>query len=264
MHLSGLFIYPVKGLRGIAFSEAAMQLCGLRDDRRWMLVDEHFRFLSQRRLPAMARLDALIEGDLLTLRHGQETLRVVHPAPGGPRLQVSIWHSRLSAARADAAADAWLTAQLGRPCRLVALDDARARPIEPPYGEPGEHVSFADGFPVLLTNETSLAALNEALPEPVGMDRFRPNLVVSGAAAWAENDWAGLRIGDIAFRGPKPCTRCVVPSVDQRLGDIPFPGEPLATLARRNPRPEGVVFGLNLIPLATGTLRCGDPVEILA
>ena len=263
MRLSGLFIYPVKGLRGVSLDEAAMQLCGLRDDRRWMLVDEHGRFLSQRRLPAMARLDALIEGDLLTLRHGEATLHVGRPKPGGPRLEVSIWRSRLSAACADAAADNWLTAHLGKPCRLVALDDARARPIEPPYGEGDAHVSFADGFPVLLTSEASLAALNEALPQPVGMDRFRPNLVVSGAAAWAENDWAGLRIGDIAFRGPKPCTRCVVPSIDQRLGDIPIPGEPLATLARLNPRPEGVVFGRNLIPLMTGTLRRGDPIELL-
>ncbi|WP_428392607.1 MOSC domain-containing protein [Lichenicoccus sp.] len=263
MHLSGLFIYPVKGLRGIMLDEAAMEFCGLQDDRRWMLVDEDGRFLSQRRLPAMARLDARIDADGLTLRHGEATLHVARPSAGGPRSDVSIWRSRLSAARAGAAADAWLTAQLGRPCRLVALDDAHARLIEPPYGHSGEHVSFADGFPVLLTSEVSLAALNDALTKAVGMDRFRPNLVVSGAAAWAENDWRALRIGGVAFRGPKPCTRCVVPSIDQLSGEIPVPGEPLETLARLNPRPEGVVFGRNLIPLMSGMLRRGDVVEIL-
>ncbi len=263
MRLSGLFLYPVKGLRGIGVRDAAVEACGLAGDRRWMLVDAQGRFLSQRQVPGLARIAARLQPDGLVLGSGRDRLLVARPAPGGERLEVTVWRSRLHAARAGEAADGWLSRQLGRPCRLVFLDDARARPIEPADAHPGDHVSFADGFPVLLTGEGSLASLNAALARPVGMDRFRPNLVVAGAPAWAEDDWQVLRIGEVRFRGPTRCVRCVVTTIDQRSGEKPDPGEPLSTLARLNRRPEGIVFGLNLVPLGTGRVRLGDPIEIV-
>ncbi len=263
MRLSGLFVYPVKSMRAVAVPHAAVEPCGLEADRRWMVVDAQGCFLSQRQLPRLARFAAHVEADGLCLRLDAQRLRVTRPDARCERIMVSLWRSHVLVSCAGATADAWLSEQLGQACRLVYLDDPHARPIEAPYGERGEHVSFADGFPALLTTEASLARLNDALAAPIGMDRFRPNLVVGGAAAWAENRWRQLKIGEVAFRAPKPCTRCVITTIDQSSGGIARTGEPLKTLARLNRRPEGVVFGLNLTPLSAGVLRIGDPVTIL-
>ncbi len=231
MRLSGLFVYPVKGLRGTALTTARVEPCGLQGDRRWMVVDARGRFLTQRQLPAMARLDAALSDGALTLGMGEDRIEVAaHDA--SRRMAVTVWRSRVDAALADPAADRWLSSRLDRPCRLVFLDDPRARPIEPAHGHTGEHVSFADGFPVLLTSDSSLAALNGALEHRIGMDRFRSNLVIDGAPAppaWAEHDWSLLRIGGTLFRGAKPCVRCMVPGIDQHSGEIPDPGESLRT-----------------------------------
>ena len=264
MRLGGLFVYPVKSMRAVAASQAEVEACGLAADRRWMLVDAQGGFLSQRQLPHLARFTAWPDADGLRLRLGAEDIWIARPGAAGERIVVSLWRSRVRATRACPGADAWLSARLGQPCRLVYLDDPCARPIESPHGAPGEHVSFADGFPALLTTQASLAALNDALATPVGMDRFRPNLVIDGAAPWAEHDWGGLRIGAVAFRAPKPCTRCVMTTIDQSSGEIRQAGEPLRTLRRLNRQPEGVVFGVNLTPLSTGLLRIGDHVEILS
>ena len=268
MQLSGLFRYPVKGLRGLALQSAQVEPCGLRGDRRWMVVDADGRFLSQRQLPQMARIDAFLNqagphDDALALGLGPDRIVVARPAVGAERIAVAVWRSRLEAPCPDPSADRWLSARLGVACRLVFLDDPQARPVPPPHGGPGDHVSFADGFPLLLTSAASLDALNDALPQPVGMDRFRPNLVVGGAAPWSEDRWRLLRIGGMLFRAPKACVRCVVTTIDQRSGEQPQPGEPLRTLRRLRRHPDGIVFGRNLIAQGAGRLTLGDPVEIL-
>lgn len=264
MRLTGLCFYPVKGMRGIDAEAADVEPCGLAWDRRWMVVDTAGRFLTQRQLPVMARLDATLSDHALTLAMDRDRIMLpLRPAADARSIQVTVWRSTLDAVLVDDAADRWLTSRLGQPCRLVFLADTASRPIEPAFARPGEHVSFADGFPILLTSTSSLAALNAALGHGIGMDRFRPNLVVDGAGAWAEDGWRLLRIGGLRFRAAKPCNRCVVTSIDQRSGEIPRPGEPLRTLGRLNRRQDGIVFGSNLVPLQPGRLRLGDLVEIL-
>ena len=247
---------------------AEVEPCGLAGDRRWMVVDERGHFLTQRQLPLMACFDAVLSDTTLRLSledDGIETPR--RPPAGGGRIEVTVWRSRLQAATLAGEVDRWLSARLGRSCRLVHLDDPRARPIEPAHARPGEHVSFADGFPLLLASSGSLAALNDGLRAGghgvIGIDRFRPNLVIDCAAPWAEEGWRLLRIGGIRFRAPKPCVRCVVTSIDQRSGRIVTPGEPLRTLARLRPRHGGILFGLNLVAQQPGRLEVGDAVEIL-
>ncbi len=266
-HLHSLHIYPVKSLRGVSIHEADVGGCGIAGDRRWLVTDPNGRFLTQREIAAMARLDALPTADGLQLRHGGRSRPVRRPDPGGPRREVVIWNDRLSAACADAAADGYLSEALGRPCHLVYMDDERARPVDPAFAEPGDHVGFSDGYPLLAASLGSLAALNEALEgglaRPVPMARFRPNLVLSGLPAWSEDRWRRVRIGGMVFRAPKPCTRCVVVTRDQSTGDTPEPGEPLRTLGRLNRHASGIVFGANLIPEAPGRLAAGDAVEIL-
>ena len=262
-HLHSLHVYPVKGLRGLALPAAEVAGCGIAGDRRWLVTDPDGRFLTQREVAAMARLDALPAADGLLLRHGERSRAVRRPGPDGPRREVVIWNDRLSAACADAQADAFLSEALGRPCHLVWMDDARARPVEPAFAEPGDHVGFADEYPLLAASLGSLATLNAELAHPVPMARFRPNLVLSGLPAWSEDRWRRVRIGGMVFRAPKPCTRCVVVTRDQSTGDTPDPGEPLRTLGRLNRHESGIVFGANLIPEAPGQLAAGDPVEIL-
>ena len=261
--VEALHWYPVKGMRGRPGTRTDVALHGISGDRRWMVVDADGHFLTQRQLPDMARLDAEPVADGLVLRHGDGVCPVRRPVADAVRLSVTIWRDVAPALAADDASAAWLSARLGRSCRLVYMDDERARPVDPGFGEAGDHVGFADAYPLLATSEASLSALNAALAVPVPMDRFRPSVTISGLAAWSEDRWRRVRIGAMTFRAPRPCTRCVVVTRDQRTGLSPEPGEPLRTLGRLNRHAEGIVFGANLIPEAPGRLAVGDPVEVL-
>ena len=260
--LAQLRVYPLKGARGIGLDRAMVQACGVAGDRRWLITGPDRRFLTQRELPALATLDAIPTPDGLALGFdGVPDCIVSEPPTATETAEVVVWRDRVLARAADAAAGAWLSARLGRPCRLWFMHDLRSRPVDPTFAQAGDHVSFADGFPLLAVNPASLDLLNDALleagHEPVPIERFRGNLVLSGLAPWAEDAWDRIDIGGMHFRAPKPCTRCVVITRDQRTGRTPAPGEPLRTLARLRP---GVTFGVNLIPEAPGRLAVGDPV----
>ena len=169
------------------------------------------------------------------------------------------------AAAAGPEGDAWFSAYLGRPVRLVYLDDPTRRPVDPEYGRDGDVVSFADGYPLLLTSTASLAELGRWLSEdgaqPVPMTRFRPNAVVTGAPPWAEDRWRRIRIGAVEFRVVKPCGRCVVTTTDQITGEVG--SQPLKMLGRRRRFGKQLVFGQNMIPDGPGLIRAGDLVEVL-
>ncbi len=261
--VEALHLYPVKGMRGLGRVDTEVAAHGLAGDRRWMVVDDDGRFLTQRQLPDMARLEVEPVVDGIVLRHGEDVRPLKRPAADAMRLAVTIWGDVVPAVAADDESADWLSARLGHSCRLVYMDDERARAVDPAFGEPGDHVGFADAYPLLATSEASLSALNAALAVPVPMDRFRPSVTISGLAAWSEDRWRRVRIGGMTFRAPTPCTRCVVITRDQRTGLSPEPGEPLRTLGRLNRHAAGIVFGANLIPEAPGRLGVGDPVEVL-
>ncbi|MGC5050453.1 MOSC domain-containing protein [Micromonospora sp. DT48] len=271
MRLSGISTYPVKGCHGLVHDEAGVRPWGLDEDRRWMLVDDEGIGVTQRDLASLVRVHARPGPEGLLLHaEGHPDLVVPEPTDVTP---VPVRTFRRRVLRVDAlpagpVADAWFTDVLGRPVRLVRL----ARPARHiPRGEreydPGDQVSFADAYPVLLTNTASLAALGDWLDasgaQPVPMTRFRPNLVVDGAAAWAEDDWPGrgLRIGGVRFRAAGPSARCLVITTDQETGVRGR--EPLRTLARHRNIGRKLLFGLNLVPLEAGRVRLGDPVELL-
>ncbi|MBE7211094.1 MAG: MOSC domain-containing protein [Gluconacetobacter diazotrophicus] len=263
--VAGLRIYPVKGLRGIPVEEARVGRLGLDGDRRWMVVTPDGRFVTQRQNGRMALVDALPAPDGgLRLRLDGEEQAVERPGADGERMAVTVWGSTVAAVAAGAEADRWLSAALEQPCRLVFMADERARKVEAGYDAGDDHVSFADGFPLLATGTGSLAALNAALAANGGtavpMDRFRPNLVMEGVPAWHEDGWGGMRAGTTRFRVAKPCSRCVVVTRDQRTGTVPHPGEPLRTLGRLNRTAAGIMFGINLIPDGEGVIRVGDVV----
>lgn len=264
--LTGIRIYPVKGMRGRWLDSGFVEPWGLLHDRRWLVVTPDGMQLTQREAPLLARIDAAPAPEGLVLTLGQSSCPVPVPGSDAPTMHVTVWRSLIPAAVADASAATWLSQALGLPCLLVHMADPAARPTNPRFSRPGDRVSFADGYPLLVASESSLADLNERLDAPVPMTRFRPNLVVAGAPAFEEDRWAALRIGERRFRAVKPCARCVVITIDQETGTAAARrerAEPLRTLARYRQVDEGVIFGMNLIPDDTGPINLGEPVEIL-
>ncbi|MHC0433765.1 MOSC domain-containing protein [Streptomyces sp. O3] len=268
--LHAIHVYPLKSVAGYAPSDAAVQPWGLAGDRRWMLVDAAGRFVTQRARPSLALVAAEPRpgGGIRLSAPGREPLTVSVPDPART-MPVEVWQDKIDAVLADAAAHEWISAYLGADTRVVHLDDpATRRPVDADFARAGETVSFADGFPLLLTALSSLDALNSLIAQgahpdegPLPMDRFRPNVVVDGTPPWAENDFRRIAIGEVVFRAVKPCGRCVVTTTDQRTAARGK--EPLRTLARHRRIGNQVVFGQNLIPEETGTLRLGDPVRII-
>ncbi|MBL8297205.1 MAG: MOSC domain-containing protein [Rhodanobacteraceae bacterium] len=262
--LSSLHIYPVKSCAALSPASVRVERRGLADDRRWLVVDANGQFVTGRlysRLP-LVRATPLAQGLRLEAPE-MPVLEIALPAADGQRRDVTIWHSTVSAACTDAAAAAWFSRFLGADLSLVYMDEAAQRSISPDYSQPGDEVSFADGYPQLLISSAALDALNARLSEPVSMLRFRPNLVVSGTEPHAEDSWKRLRIGSVEFDLVKPCVRCVFTTVDPLRGERNADGEPLKTLTAYRRTPKGVTFGQNLIPRGSGVISVGDPVEVL-
>ncbi|WP_274555205.1 MOSC domain-containing protein [Streptomyces spiramyceticus] len=268
--LHAVHVYPVKSLAGCAPGEVKVEPWGPAGDRRWMLVHPDGKVVTQRPQPnlAMARAEPLPDGGIRLSAPGRETLTVAVPEPAGTTC-VEIWKDKVEAVEAAAGAHAWFSDYLGTEVRLVHLDDPSSRrAIDPDYAKPGETVSLADGYPLLVTTLASLDALNSLIAQgdhadegPLPMSRFRPNAVVDGAAPWVEDGWKRIAIGEVSFRVAKPCGRCVVTTTDQRTAERGK--EPLRTLARHRRSGDKLLFGQNLVPENTGTIRVGDPVEIL-
>ncbi len=270
--LSELYLYPVKSLAGIQVTSWELDAFGLRFDRRWMVVTPAGKFMTQREFPQMAKIHPKLEPGA----NGEVRLRLWHPELGEcevpavrdcPRVRVVVWHDEVEAVAIDPAVDAWLSQALGVPCRLVFFPDTVCRQIDLRYASPGERVAFADGFPLLLIGQGSLAELNLRLIAKgklqVSMRRFRPNLVVAGASAHAEDSWSRIKIGEVVLRVVKPCSRCVITTVDPERGE--FAGkEPLATLAAYRKRGNKIYFGQNLIHENLGSLRVGEQVQVLS
>jgi uncharacterized protein len=272
--VASLYRYPVKSLRGISLAEVMVERIGWQGDRRWMVVDKTGKFLTIREHPVMTQIvcDMTTSGptNSMILHHAQHGgVAVSNPTTGASLRTVRVWGDDVDAVTGDAAAGAFLSKILGQPVDLVYLARADARPVDMAFGKDGDATSFSDGYPVLLTSTASLENLNDRLAEvgaaAIDVRRFRPNLVISGAAAWAEDTWQRLRIGDVTYRVAKPCARCVVTTRDADSGEQVDRQEPLRTLATFHRAANGgIIFGQNLIPEMAGTIRIGDAVEVLA
>jgi uncharacterized protein YcbX len=262
--VQSLHVYPVKGLKGIEVREARCTDRGLEHDRRFMVVDPGGVFISQRSHPKMATIWTDFAGDALEIAAPDMPALELPLRPEGPAtLRVQVWNSTCHAIPVSREADEWLTRYLGLGCRLVYMPDATQRASNREYAD-GELVGFADGYAYLIIGRASLEDLNARLAArghaPLPMNRFRPNIVVAGSPAYAEDGWSGVGIGAARVRGVKPCGRCEVTTTDQTTGELRGP-EPLATLATYRTSDEfGVMFGMNFVTVAEGLVRVGDEV----
>lgn len=289
MKISEINIYPIKSLKGISLDYSYVEKRGLRFDRRWMLTNKEGMFFTQRDVPQMAVVSVAVdEGGLTVSADGIESLRIPAEPDSGEYQIVTIWQSEPRGVVYSGIVNEWFSEVLGRVCQLVLMPEKSERHVSSKFDTGDDVVSFADGYPLLLLGEASLGELNERLHDkyhgdeygeklPLPMNRFRPNVVVQGSEPFEEDAWARIKIGEAMFRVVKPCTRCVMTTVDQAKGE--FDGkEPLKTLAEFRmakdafPKtfesfghtPTAVLFGENLIPENPGVrISVGDRVEVI-
>ena len=268
MFISKINIYPIKSLGGITLENSIVENRGLQFDRRWMLIDEQNKFLTQREFPKMATVNVEISKDNLNVSCENRTLEIPFEPNTNETASVKIWSSRCRARIYENRINEWFSEVLQTNCRLVLMPEETKRKVNYFYAvHKTDVVSFADAYPVLLIGENSLADLNSRLDAPVPMNRFRPNLVVSGADAFAEDGWKQIRIGNVIFHIVKPCARCVITTIDQTKGEKRGT-EPLKTLSSfRIPKrsvKKKILFGQNLIAENVGEiLKIGDKVEVI-
>jgi uncharacterized protein len=270
MRISDLFIYPLKSARGIALPSAAIDAFGLIGDRRMMITDPDGHGITQRDLQDLAKIDVEPGASSIRLKmQGKPDILVPPPRPDR-RMDVDIWKSVISAAIAEDEANRELSAWLGREVKLAFFDGLANRAASPEWAGDDSPMTFSDGYQILVTTSGSLKALNEDLAKhgegSVGMERFRPNIVVDCDEEWQEDRWAAIEIGGIRLDLVKPCARCIMTTQDQVTGsrDVPNPmpamGRVRMSADRRVPGP---LFGWNAVPRGGGTVNIGDEVTVV-
>lgn len=260
MHIHALNLYPVKSLAGIAVDSFSLDDFGPVGDRRWMIVDARRQFVTQRSNPELALATTRFAGpDVVINIPGQGEFPLV---PESETWEVDVWRNKVNAVAGASHASAALSRFCGKSVNFVYMPEDTFRRVDPDWVPAYRRVSFADGFPFLVTNMSSLEELNSRLANPVEMRRFRANIVVSGAQPWDEDHWNRLSIGEVSISLVKPCSRCILTTVDPDTGVRSPDGQPLKTLASYRRTPEGVIFGVNGVHNTQGQLAVGDPVSI--
>ena len=228
IRLSQLAIYPIKSTAQISLEKATIGPFGLELDRRWMLVDKAGVMLTQRSHSRMCLINTSIKDGKLTLSAPEMQDLSIDRVPSSSKpLITMVWEDSCNAYDCGEQAETWFSEFLNTPARLVYFPDNEVRQVDLNYARQGDITAFSDGFPYLLISQASLDDLNNRLEQPVEMSRFRPNLVISGTEAYAEDNWKKIRIGDITFKLVKPCSRCVIPNPQSAEKSA----EPVRTLA---------------------------------
>lgn len=261
--LKSIFIYPVKSLPGLSVNTAAVELRGLKYDRRWMLVDENNVFITIRKTPGLFDFKLTYQEKGFGIYSGQlkdKKILPFDPEYGTP-VKVKIWNDIVKAYLANREWDAWFSEALGKNCRLVFMGGDSHRLINSKWQTNNEETSFADGYPILLVGQKSLEDIQAKTGKELSILRFRPNFLIEGGGPYEEFRWSRLKIGPLTFQGLKPCARCVVTTIDPVSGQRG--AEPLKTLAAQKIENK-VVFGQHGYALETGTVSVGDKIEIIS
>ena len=264
IELTQINLFPIKSCRGISLEYAELDRRGLAQDRRWMLVNNQGHFVTQRQLSKMSLINTRMTKEQVTVSFpDMEPLSLPLQIYNGQEVQVRVWEDNCLALEADNEISQWFSHALGQDLKLVYMPDSTERRVDPDYAQESDITGFSDGFPLLLISEASLEDLNDRLERPLTMRRFRPNLVVRGCPAYAEDGWKRIRIGDIEFDVVKPCSRCIVTTINPDTGERSTDSEPLRTLSLYRKKGNKVYFGQNLIHRGTGKLEIGAGIEVL-
>jgi len=262
LRLSEIWIYPIKSLGGIRLTSAKVLEKGLRFDRRFMLVDEYGKFMTQRVHPTMALFKLSDLNDQFSVSHEADSLTIpAVPVLHGDGKVVQVWDDAVQAVEVGEEYNQWFSDRLKLKCKLVFFPEENARAVDPRYMVNNEHVSLADAYPLLIIGQRSLDDLNTRLAEPVPMNRFRPNLVFTGGEPYEEDTWREFTIGKNRFVGVKPCARCVLTTVNQDTGKAGK--EPLRTLSTYRNRDGKVLFGQNLVAIDHQEIKEGDVITLV-
>jgi uncharacterized protein YcbX len=263
LELTGLFVYPIKSLGGIAVSSSLVTEMGLQYDRRWMLVDKDNRFMTQRQIHELSlfRLSITSEGLSITYKPNGSVFTIPFQPQTTGDVVVKIWNDTCLARLVSADADSWFSEMISFPCRLVFMTEETRRTVEQPYASGNEITSFSDGYPFLIIGQSSLDELNKRLAEPLPMNRFRPNIVFSGGEAFEEDEMEDFVINDIHFYAVKPCDRCMITTINQE--NAVSGKEPLRTLATFRKKENSIYFGQNLLHHGEGIIKIGDRMEVI-
>jgi hypothetical protein len=262
--LQTISYYPIKACHGFDVTEWKVAPRGLEHDRLMMITDPDGMFFTQRELPRLATITPKLDGERLVLSAPGMNKLTIPIKTFGAHVPVTVWHDSgvMAIDQGEVAAD-WLSTYLKTKVRLMRMADDYIRKVSAHYAiSENDHVSFADGYPMLITSQEGLDDLNARMAVPIPMNRFRPNIVVKGCEPFAEDKWKRIKIGKVELAIVKPCARCDVPTHDQDTG-LRLSNEPTATLAQFRNVNNKVMFGQNVIPLTTGTIKVGMKVEVL-
>ncbi len=263
VELAQIFIYPIKGCKGISLTKAEVQNRGLKFDRRLMLIDESGTFVSQRSDEKLALISCKIEGDSLVVSFQGRSISIPLVKVFKKSVQTTVWDDAVMAYLTDEIYHQWFSGVLGRPVRLVAMQEGSSRPVDHRFMKSDQdEVSFADGYPYLIIGNSSLDLLNQKIAGNTKflIDRFRPNLVFSGGEAHEEDTWSEFSIGDTTFYGVKPCARCQVTTINQQTGNKGK--EPLKTLSGYRKHGQKILFGQNCLRKSGSFVKVGDQIKI--
>ncbi len=260
LKIAELFIYPTKSGRARVIDTALARGRGLEGDRCFMVVDEHGEMLTQRAHPELGQLETSVTDDTVTFQAQGEHVSLSLSSLERDERAVRVWEDQVVAEDCGPQAAGLVTHLTGRLARVVRIGRGYHRRVDPAYAEPDDEVSFADGFPILVTTRVSTDAVANAAGVISTSLRFRPNIVLDGAEPFEEDGWTTLRVGDVELSLVKPCTRCQVVDVDPATGQR---GKAvLAALADQRQRGRGVIFGMNALVRREGILRVGDQVAV--
>ena len=266
--ISQLSIYPIKSAKGVDLEQFSLSNTGPEFDRCWMVIDNNGKFVTQRKHPRMCLIETRLTTDslclnapnmpelLIPLEHSQSQYKDPQAL-----LTSTVWGSEVKGYDCGKSAAQWLSDFLKLSCRLIAMPEESQRKVDTDYAKHGELVAYADGFPLLIVSQASLDNFNSKLDSPISMERFRPNIVISGCEAYAEDSWKVIRIGDIEISLVKPCSRCIIPSIDPQTAQKQMQVNDALIKYRRNERK--TYFGQNAIHHKFGQLSIGDKVSVV-
>lgn len=262
-HVSELTIYPLKSAQGINLKKVGYQRRGPQFDREWMAVNAKNRFLSQRQFPLMCLIKTqLTDKELILTAPEKEPLIINLNNHGQKEQSVVVWKDQVNAFDCGPEAASWISGYLGVDCRLMSMPSKMERLVDKDYASNNETVSFADGFPSLIISQASLDSFNTKLEQPISMAHFRPNIVISDCPAYAEDEWRAIKINGITFSLVKPCSRCIIPTIEPNSGNKRMDIAKAMSTHRR--RGNATYFGQNALHSTQGEICVGDNVELIS